>query len=393
MGNPSQRFPGVFWRMCLGALLLFLSFNMVLPELPNHLRAIGGGRYIGWILSAFAFSALAARPLSGWITDNLGRKWSMLGGAAFCVIAGVLYPISQVIWFFFMVRALHGFSTGFAPSGLTAFTADVVPHNRRGEAMGWQGMFSNIGSAAGYILGAAIIAAAGVASLYYTSALLAILAIVIFASLPETKKEGRTKVHSLKDLFYKASWKPAVIMFCVCVPLGVVLTLMPDITLAKGFSNKGLFLSIYVTFSLMVRIFSGKLSDRIGRTKNSLIGGGLQSIAFLLLLVDAGNAGFFCAAACYGMGQGFNAPGLFAWADDTATAATRGRALGMLFMTLEAGIIFGSLASGELIHAFPNHYGAIFSFCLFWSLMAAVLSLIFKEDKHKHSAVDVPIEL
>ena len=32
-----------FWLMCLSSFLFFLSFNLLLPELPDHLTALGGG--------------------------------------------------------------------------------------------------------------------------------------------------------------------------------------------------------------------------------------------------------------------------------------------------------------------------------------------------------------
>ena len=36
-----------FWLMCLSSFLFFLSFNLLLPELPDHLAHLGGGEYKG----------------------------------------------------------------------------------------------------------------------------------------------------------------------------------------------------------------------------------------------------------------------------------------------------------------------------------------------------------
>lgn len=89
----TYKYPRVFWIMCLGAMSFFLSFNIILPELAQELRSKGGAAYVGWIIPAFSFSALIARPFSGWITDNLGRRWAMIGGCLFCIIAGCFYPL------------------------------------------------------------------------------------------------------------------------------------------------------------------------------------------------------------------------------------------------------------------------------------------------------------
>lgn len=313
-------YPRDFWRMCLGALLFFLSFNLMLPELPAHLRSIGGGKYLGWIISSFSIAALLARPVSGWITDKLGRKWAMLGGTAFCVVAGILYPVSLWVWFFFLVRGLHGFSAGLAPSGFTAYTSDIVPKEKRGEALGWQGLFSNMGASAGFGLGSILAVYLGVTGMYIASCLMAIGAMLLFNSLPETVTRKKSNPEGWRGLFFIKAWKPALVMLFVCIPLGAILTVMPDYTTMMGFKNKGLYLSVYVGFSLLVRIFSGRLSDRLGKPFSTAIGSGFQMIALALLILLHHPAVFFLSAAFYGMGQGFNAPALFAWGTDKCVA-------------------------------------------------------------------------
>lgn len=354
-----RKFPPDFWRMCAGALLFFLSFNLVLPELPDTLRSLGGGDYLGWIIPAFALSALLARPVSGYVTDVLGRKTAMIGGSVFCVVAGLLYPVAGSIAVFFFIRLVHGFSTGFSPTGFTAFTTDIVPEGRRGEALGWQGIFSNLGSSAGYALGSMIVIWLGRNGMFVTSSLMAVAAILIFLSLKETKP-----VHTdtrIRGIWYPKAWPPALGMLLVCIPLGAILTIMPDYTVSKGFANKGLYLSVYIAASLAVRIFSGKLSDRIGRPISLATGSAFQCIGLTLLAFDYS---FFLSAIFYGVGQGFNAPALFAWAGDLSSETNRGRTLSMLFVALEAGVIIGGLGAGygsSIFGAGAEHF--IFAIC------------------------------
>jgi MFS family permease len=369
--------PRNFWLMSIGSLLFFLSFNILLPELPGVLKKMGGGEYIGFILPAFALSALLARPFSGWVTDRLGRKHAMVGGALFCVIAGVLYPWAQTIWLFFLIRFLHGFSTGFSPTGFTAFTTDVVSENRRGEALGWQGIFSNSGTAAGYALGAWLMLWWGQNGLFISSSVLAIGAIFIFTLLPETRPDKQT-LEQDGGFFYWKAWQPGLLMMLVCIPLGALLTVMPDYTAGLGFENKGIFLTIYIGSSLLVRVFSGKLSDRLGRATGVAIGTSFQVCAMIMLFY---NKAFFTAAVLYGIGQGFNAPSLFAWAGDVSTISTRGRSLSMLFMALEIGIIIGGLGSGWILNRSSTGYHWVFGFCSIASIMALAFSL----SQHKKS--------
>jgi len=332
----------------------------MLPELPDHLRKIGGAKYLGWIISSFSICALLARPFSGLVTDILGRKWAMMGGTAFCIVAGLLYPISQVVWLFFMVRGLHGFSTGFAPTGFAAYTTDIIPSHRHGEALGWQGLFSNMGTSLGYITGSLLVFLFGRSGMYLTSSLLAIGAMYIFSKLPEDKAARQHAGKRSKKIFHWKSWKPALLMMLICIPFGAILTIMPDFTVFSGFSNKGVFLSVSVGFSLLVRIFSGRLSDRLGRPFSTAIGSSLQLISLLMLIFTHGKIWFVISGIFYGTGQGFNAPGLFAWAGDNSSSHTKGRALGMLFIALEIGVIIGSLGGGYLFNGTENGYRNIF---------------------------------
>lgn len=375
------QYPRIFWVMCAGAMSFFLSFNIILPELPAELRARGGGEWVGWIIPAFSMSALVARPFSGWITDNLGRRWTMIGGCAFCIIAGCFYPLVGTVSGFLMVRAIHGFSTGFTPTGFTAFTTDIVAVSHRGRAMGWQGLFNNLGTTFGYALGAIIAKYYGISQLYYTSAALAVLAWILFMSLPETKPTTITRkfTFNLSNLLYLPAWKPSVLMMLVCISLGSILTVMSDFTLALGYENKGLFLSVYIAISLIFRLVSGKISDVLGRAWSTAIGtfSQIASIGALIFIANQLNESktanhamefgiyeqywFVSAAILYGIGQGFNAPSLFAWASDTADEQHRGRALAMLFMFLELGIIIGGFTANFYIRGNSWNYVGIFA--------------------------------
>ena len=366
--------------MCMGAMSFFLSFNLILPELNAELRSRGGTDWVGWIIPAFSFSALIARPFSGWITDNLGRRVAMIGGCLFCIIAGCFYPWVTSVAGFLVVRAIHGFSTGFTPTGFTAFTADVVEESHRGRAMGWQGMFNNLGTTIGYALGALIAMHFGVNWMYYTSAALAATAWLLFLQLPETRIESNKRKFqfSLGQLFYWPAWKPSLIMFLVCISLGSILTVMADFTLALGYENKGLFLSIYIGVSLLFRLISGRVSDLLGRAWSTAIGTFSQVLSMAILMYMAweldhelqsgctscsrmGFGWFGLSAILYGIGQGFNAPSLFAWASDTADAQHRGRAMAMLFMFLEMGIIAGGLTANYFIEGASWNYPGIFA--------------------------------
>jgi MFS family permease len=375
-------FPPAFFKLSVASLLFFVSFNLVIPELPDMLRALGGGQYLGWIIPAFSISALIARPISGWLTDQIGRKFTLIAGCIFCLLAGLLYPLIGAIWGFILVRAIHGFSTGFTPTGFTAYTADIIPSTHRGRAMGWLGVFNNAGTSLGYGLGAVIVLYWGRNSMFWVSAGLAVIALAIFASLPETLpkklKEHRPKpsLH-WRNLVFIPTWKPGIIMALVCISLGSILTVMPDYTLSLGFANKGLYLTWYIAFSLIFRLLSGKISDALGRPWSTAIGTGVQIISMWLLIYQVGPYFFYISAALYGIGQGFNAPSLFAWASDLGGTEHRGKSISTLFISLELGVIFGGLFAGYLITSLGGLYEDVFLMNLLGFVAAFLLSVYF----------------
>jgi MFS family permease len=134
-----------FILLCLSSFLFFASFNMMIPELPAFLTGLGGAEYKGLIIALFTITAGISRPFSGKLTDTIGRVPVMALGSLVCFVCGFLYPMLQTVSAFLLLRLVHGFSTGFKPTGTSAYVADVVPADRRGEAMGWLGLSGTVG--------------------------------------------------------------------------------------------------------------------------------------------------------------------------------------------------------------------------------------------------------
>ena len=142
-----------FWTVCLSSLLFFASFNMIIPELPDYLTSLGGAEYKGLIISLFAITAMLSRPFSGKLSDTIGRRPVMMFGSLVCLICSFIYPVLSSVTSFLVLRLIHGFSTGFTPTGQTAYISDIIPAHRRGEAMGLLGTAGAVGMASGPAIG------------------------------------------------------------------------------------------------------------------------------------------------------------------------------------------------------------------------------------------------
>ena len=165
---------------------------MIIPELPAYLSSMGGESYKGWIIALFTLSAGLSRPFSGKLADKIGRIPVMIFGASVCFVVGLSYPLLHFVSGFLFLRFAHGFSTGFTPTGTSAYVADTVPFAQRGEALGIQSLFGSLGMAAGPALGGWIASVWPIEVLFYSAACTAIFSILILSRLKETlpKKEA-----------------------------------------------------------------------------------------------------------------------------------------------------------------------------------------------------------
>src|SRR5207244_13476159 len=131
---------------------------------------------------------MISRPLSGKLAYRIGRVSVMVFSPVVCVICSAIYPIVTTVAGFLVLRLIHGFSTGFKPTGQTAYLSDIIPAERRGEAMGLLGTTGSVGMAAGPALGGPIASYCGLNAMFYASSLCGLLSIVIVFGIKETLK-------------------------------------------------------------------------------------------------------------------------------------------------------------------------------------------------------------
>jgi MFS family permease len=340
-----------FIALSFSAFLFFASFNMIIPMLPDFLTSLGGGEYKGLIIALFTITAGLSRPFSGKLADRIGRIPVMVFGALICFIAGLAYPFVTGVVAFFALRLLHGFSTGFTPTGNAAYIADIVPINRRGEAMGIIGVAISVGTATGNAVGGYIGSVFPIDYVFYISAASALMSIIILAGMNETLADKVQFNFSLlklnkDEIIEKRVLVPAIYMALSVFSFGLVLTIMPDYSAHLGISNKGLFFAVFVLASLGVRIVAGKISDKVGRVKVLKVSSFLLCIAMMLIAFSNSFISLMGAGIIFGFAVGMNSPTVFAWAIDLAEENKRGKALATLYIFLEIGIGMGAFISG-----------------------------------------------
>jgi MFS family permease len=350
-----------FWLLCLSSFFFFGSFNMILPELPSFLTNLGGADYKGLILSLFTLTAMFSRPFSGKLADKIGRIPVMIFGSVVCVICSLIYPALTSIYGFFALRFFHGFSTGFTPTGFTAYVADIVPVERRGEAMGLLSTFGTLGMSASPAIGGWISYRYSLDAMFHCSSLFGFVAVLVFLIVKETLPEKeRFHPNHLKikkeDLFERKVLVPCVIMVLTAYSFGAMVTLIPDLSIELGMTNKGAVFTGFSLASVAVRIGAGKISDRYGRKSVLYFSTLLIGSAMMFTGFATEQWMLWAGGILYGMAYGMNSPTLFAWVTDLSDDTNRGRAFGSLYIALEFGIMLGALFSGFIFAWWPGNF-------------------------------------
>jgi len=389
-----------FWLMCLSSFLFFLSFNLLLPELPDHLSQLGGGEYKGFIIALFTLTAAISRPFSGKLTDTVGRIPVMVFGSLVCFLCGFIYPWALTVSSFLFLRLLHGFSTGFKPTGTAAFVADIVPVEKRGEAMGLLGVTGSLGMAAGPAFGSWVAQTFSLNTMFYCSSAAALLSVLVQGTLTETlplaqRQRFRFSLLKLKldEILEPRVLAPALTTLLCLFPFGAVLTVIPDQSRLLGLTGptKGLFYVCYTVASLAVRLVAGKASDTHGRVPVLRWSASLLALGLAVLVWSSSVPVFLLGAIIFGIGTGLNSPTLYAWTIDLSHPARRGRGVATMYIALEVGIGIGALLAGWIFDNQPGRLPWVHALSLACVLAAlAYLWLGVKASPSAPPESDVP---
>ncbi|MDQ0887231.1 MFS family permease [Paenibacillus sp. V4I9] len=337
----------------LSNLLLFFSFQMLIPTIPTHVSQLGGNDVqVGLVIGIFTISSLLTRPFAGRALDLFGRKHVLLVGLALCALTIAGYSYMAAVTLILAARFVHGIGWGMSTTSLGTVIADIIPSERRGEGMGYYGLSNTFAMALAPLTGLWLMQTYGFPRVLLISTLLALLS--LFSSLfityskpmPIEKSAQRPKL--MDRLWERTAMLPSGLLLCTAICYGGIVTFITLFGHEAGISNVGWFFLCNASMVLIVRPITGMLFDRKG-PEWVLLPGALFTLAGLLLLSYAhSEASLAGAAICYGIGFGSLQPALQAWTIARAAPNRRGAANGTFFSANDLGIGLGAMVLGAL---------------------------------------------
>ncbi|TAE00372.1 MAG: MFS transporter [Bacteroidetes bacterium] len=371
--------------LSVSSLLFTASFTMIIPDLPEYLSSLGGEDYKGWIIALFTLTAGLSRPFSGKLADTIGRLPVMFFGVLMAATASFLYPIMTTVASFLLLRFVHGFSTGFQPTGIMAYVADIIPADRRGEAVGFLGFFNGIGMSLGPTFGGEITRNFSFHITAYCSSVFAIVSILILFGMKETlHKKVKFSFALLKvksnEWIEPRTFPATIVMALFMFSYGMILIIIPDFSVHLGLENKGLFFTFYTIAGLMVRFFAGKVSDTYGRVSILKVGCLLMILATVCLGFSQNIVQMLISAVIYGVAQGITSSTVMAWTIDLSLPDFKGRAVATVAIALEFGIGMGALVAAKIYSNDAKMFPYAFWSASFFALLATLyLFFVYKK--------------
>jgi len=340
-----------FWLVFTATSAIGVAANLFV-FFPVYIVRLGGGAAsIGAIVSVGALAALAARPSLVPLIERRGRRsvalWSMMLEA----LAIVLYiPVHALGWPIYAVRVLHGVADGTARVALFALVFDILPQGRRGEAMALFSLSGQGPAAVGPPIGEALLKYFGFAVFFYVAAMLCLVAAAATAMLPqdrledpredpgkdsredrrhENRREDRRSEERSKDAPAQSSAPVAasgyralifdrkllplwVVAFAFAFVLAARLSFVAPFAYEKNIAHVGWYFALYSGIAVALRLFGGKVLDRVGVERILGPSMGLLGLGVSTLALTGLSGALLGAAVLGGVGHSYAYPALSA---------------------------------------------------------------------------------
>ncbi len=352
---------------------------MAMALLPLYLKRQGFEDWeIGWLAAGFSFSAIVARTkLGDWLEDWGRRPFLILGALLLAVLPGTYHLLGNQFLPWVLVRLVQGAGLAFYITSILTWVADRSPVDKIAAQQGVFGVSGLLGAAVGPIAAEAVYQTAGFAAMFQAIGATGLLAVLLSASLPETR--SRTEGEPLRAARLNFSEHRATL--CVTIPfgwfVGTVIAFIAPYCDSVGIDKVGLYFAGFALASVTVRLVSGSFIDKVRINRLVGLNGGMLVLSGLTLACLNNYpllALLFGAALLNGIGHGFLFPGLSAHTVRKTSPKQRGAGIALFTGTFDAGILLGSVASGYISQQF-GYSGAFLTASL---LLLASLPLFAK---------------
>ena len=125
--------------------------NVALPHIAGTLGA--SQEEATWVLTSYLVSSAIILPISGWLSNRIGRKRFYMSCVAMFTVCSMFCGFAQTLPMLIVARVLQGLGGGGLAPSEQAILADTFPIEKRGQAFALYGMAVVVAPAIGPTLG------------------------------------------------------------------------------------------------------------------------------------------------------------------------------------------------------------------------------------------------
>ena len=183
------RTPPIFIAAGIEAVM-YLGYGAFLGFLPIYAKKVGlNDAEIAIVLGAQLILAMLAKPITGRLSDRVGRIPVIVVGLLLCAIALPLIFRSETLTAFVLGAPVLGLGVGAVTPVTNALIADLALARHLGAAMGVFGTIWDVGEAAGPVIAGFLIGGLGYAATFdVLAATIAAVTVTLIALVRDPKR-------------------------------------------------------------------------------------------------------------------------------------------------------------------------------------------------------------
>ena len=321
------------------------SFYLILPKFFASELGMDAAA-IGRAVAIEGLTAVAVTPLVGWLVDRYGRKPWLIFGNFMLAVTGAIYLfvdhegpllyLGQMCWGIGMVM-------GFNAAG--TMTADIAPSDRMAQALGLFGA-ANLGmNAVSPTIGEVLADSVGWSYVFVASACAGLVATLLSTRLREAPRHQPQGQQARRPIFGGSLMRVYGATFVMTAAFTALFTLHQPFALELGVTEVRSFFIGFAIVALTVRLGGGRLIDRFGVLRSSVIAFCLYS-AVPPMLGILGPHHLFAIGAMMGLGHGIAYPAVTALGIERADASSRGMVVSIIHGAFNGGHAFFAYGLG-----------------------------------------------
>jgi MFS family permease len=370
-----------------------INYNIFISVFPLYVLGSGGNNVdVGNMSTVLTLSYSITMFFVGPLLDRFGRKKILIIGSILFTISTVGFAVFTDITSMYILRLINGISQGlyFLASG--TFVADVLPEDRMVEGIGIYSISNYFASAFAPMLGIFIYNSYGGATVFVTAAIASGLGMFLcfiikqkYTGSKGVSSNGTGRHISIRTFIEPAVFLPSLIMFILFIGNSSVSSFITAFGKERSIENISLYFTFLSIFTILTRLFSGKLVSKFGISHLIAAGIFICSISYLIIAFSYSIPLIIVSAILCGFGFGICFPLISATIYRMVSPDRKGVANSTFSLVGNLGSALGAAIWGMISQS--SGYTLVYIFSAVAALLAVVLHMTAFDPQFKSGKI------